>query len=148
MQSYVMPQFPSWLLYGPTIIYSIGFWILALIREDPIGKQQFTWNNQKHYLKLAILTAANGLLFQFSAAWVNGAVAQVLSNLTVVQIPIFEAVLFPSRRKDYTKRQLASLLVVLIGIFVGAIHLIQTLSQSGSNSTQEQSNDWYWILAF
>jgi len=94
--SYVMPEFPAWLLYGTTLIYTIIFWCLAFIlKQNPIRPSQFRWKTQKHYLILGFFTAMNGLLFQFSAAWVDGAISQVLANLVIVQLPFFGSIIFP-----------------------------------------------------
>jgi len=93
--SSVMPAFPSWLLYGTTLMYTIVFFIIALIRnENPFACHNFKCAYQKHYLILALFTGLNGLTFQFAAAWVNGSVAQVLSNLTIVQLPFLEVLFF------------------------------------------------------
>ena len=42
MMAYVMPHYPSWLLYATTIIYTMGFYLLAIWNgERPFSKGKF-----------------------------------------------------------------------------------------------------------
>lgn len=148
MMSYVMPNFPSWLLYGTTIIYTLGFWIATVFhKENPFSKSNRTWAFQRYYLLLSIFTALNGLFFQFSAAWVSGTISQILANFSIIQIPFLEAFAFPSRRKEYKDpRQIIGLALVFIGILVGIVPVFKEGAQTSGDS--EQSNKWYWIVLF
>eukprot|EP01119_Soliformovum_irregulare_P014619 TRINITY_DN4005_c0_g1_i1.p1 TRINITY_DN4005_c0_g1~~TRINITY_DN4005_c0_g1_i1.p1 ORF type:complete len:415 (-),score=97.02 TRINITY_DN4005_c0_g1_i1:138-1382(-) len=150
MQSYVMPAFPIWLLYMTTIIYSTVFFFVAFYYENPFSKANRTWKRQKYYLLLGVNTAMNGVFFQFSAAWVDGLLSQILANLTILQVPILECVFMPERRKNYKDpRQIASLIIVFAGIAVGIYPAIShIITAHGSSSGGEQSDRWYWILMF
>lgn len=148
--AYNMPAFPSFLLYGTTIMYTIGFWIIALIiRDNPFEKRHLKWNNQKHYLKLGLLTALNGLFFQFSAPWVDGALSQVLANMMILQIPVFERIFIRNRVKERDRRWWIGMIIVFIGIGIGMVPaILKIIANHSDNNPAEISDKWYWILAF
>lgn len=151
MMSYAMPRFPLWLLYGTTILYTIGFWVIAfMLGDNPLKSYHLTWKYQRHYIKLAILTSLAGIFFQFSAAWVDGAVSQVLQNLVVFQVPIIEVILIKDRKKDRNRRWWMSLIIIFIGIGIGTIPAFEAIANGNLNTDDpiEQSNKWYWILGF
>lgn len=143
--SYTMKAFPSWLLYGTTLIYVLFFLILALVlREHPFSKANLTWKRQKHYIILGLLTAANGVLFQFSAFWVDGGLSQVLMNLVPIQVAFFAIVFL--RERHYNKGQFFGMFIVLVGIVLGCMHVFLAPESDGPPS--EGSDAWYWILVF
>ena len=150
MMAYAMPAFPAWLLYGTTIMYTLGMFILCIfVKDNPIERRHWTWANQKHYWKLAVLTALNGLFFQFSAPWVDGAVSQVLANMAIIQIPIFERILIKERAKERTSKWWVGMIVIFIGIGLGMVPAIKKIILDHSRTPPtEQSDKWYWILAF
>jgi hypothetical protein len=149
MMSYVMPGFPAWLLYGTTIIYTLGFWLMAIIKDNPFEKRHLEWNNQKYYLILSVLTALNGLLFQFAAAWVDGPLSQVLANLLIVQLPFFELLCIGKERmRSFRTRDWIGLVIVFIGIIIGIIPLVIKYINDHNINVSEQSDKWWWILIF
>lgn len=147
MMSYVMPVFPAWLLYATTALYTLGFLLLALVRkEGPFGKENRSWDRQKIFVLLGMLTVGNGICFQFAAAWVGGAISQILANMTIVQIIPLE---FVWLRVRHSVREWAGTLVVLLGIVLGLAHVLYGMFTKGAGSDiTEQSNKWYWILTF
>lgn len=145
--SYVMPNYPSWLLYGTTLIYTLFFFLVAVFRgQRPWAAKHFTRGHQKHYLKLGALTAGNGLLFQFAAGYVDGETSSVLTNVTLVCIPFFQLWYFPSRSIPH--RAKVGLVVVMCGILVGSATAVEKMLTGDVEKPSEQSDAWYWVVAF
>eukprot|EP01113_Clastostelium_recurvatum_P017470 TRINITY_DN204_c0_g1_i3.p1 TRINITY_DN204_c0_g1~~TRINITY_DN204_c0_g1_i3.p1 ORF type:complete len:405 (-),score=85.26 TRINITY_DN204_c0_g1_i3:862-2076(-) len=157
MMSYVMPAFPAWLLYFTTIMYTVGFFVIALILgERPFSREILAWSSFRHILWLAFFTAVNGLAFQFSAAWVDGDFSQILTSLSLPQVTLFRYLLLPAQRCadrqlwcgfSCAKRTLrhCGLALVFMGILVGSIPSIHRLIMG---HTGEASNLWYMVILF
>jgi len=151
MMSRSMPSFPAWLLYGTAIMYTTGFWLLALVWDKPLRPSQLKWACQRYFLQLAVLTTAKGVLLQFSTYWVDSSMGQILANFALLQLPFFERIFIPSRKSDYMKKsQIAGLLIVLCGIAIGVESIFQRLLNGLSNGivSSEQADKWYWIVMF
>ena len=91
MMAYVMPRYPSWLLYATTILYVFGFYLLARWNgEKPFSKENLTFYKQKQFIILGTWTVLNGLTFQFSDPWISGNLAQLLSMFGIPCVWIFQ----------------------------------------------------------
>lgn len=146
MMSYVMPAYPSWLLYGTTLIYVLFFLAAcACARSNPFGREHFSWERQYHYVMLGLWTALNGLFFQFAAFYVDGGLSVVLSNLMLVQIPLFEPCMLPGRR--HTWRIWLAFGITVAGVAVGGINDYGKIGNT-TGMPGEQGDRWYWVLSF
>eukprot|EP01138_Halocafeteria_seosinensis_P003815 gb/GECG01003901.1/.p1 GENE.gb/GECG01003901.1/~~gb/GECG01003901.1/.p1 ORF type:complete len:491 (+),score=51.38 gb/GECG01003901.1/:1-1473(+) len=146
LMSYAMPAYPSFLLYGTTALYTVLFGIVsACVDGNPFSSVNLTWSRQKEYLILGSLTAGNGLLFQFAAAWVDGATSQVLANARIIQVPLFARCILKQR---HSCKEYLGLFIVLGGIIIGFIPILPQMGNTQSGAPTEQADAWYWILSF
>ena len=105
MMAYVMPHYPSWLLYATTIIYTMGFYLLAIWNgERPFSKENLSFKNQSQFLWLGMWTFLNGLTFQFSDPWISGNLAQLLSMLGIPCVWVLSKVFGLISRSPYMRR--------------------------------------------
>lgn len=143
-----MKGFSIWLLYGNTIIYTLGFWILAfLMNDNPLNSKHFSWKYQKHYIVLAISTAMNAFFYQFSVVWIDPLIVLVLGSLVLLQAPLFEWLLIPTKRKNYTFYQILGLLIVYSGMMISMIPVFEKIPTILETSSS-YFNKWYWLLCF
>jgi hypothetical protein len=170
MMSYCMLGYPSWLLYGTTLFYTVIFGLVAVLqREHPCSKAQRAWTNQIHFLQLAALTAGNGVLFQFSAGFVAGDLSQLLSNMSMPAVLVLSLLFF--RGLKFSTREVVGTCIVFAAVLSGSlVGLLQADDPAVGNASttmatitfttaaaptttaasmsKEQSNKWYWIMAF
>jgi len=105
----------------------------------------------KHILLLSFLTSGTGLAFQFSAAWVDGDLAQVLANLLLPEIALLRYFLIPRKKtprppgfhwNTRTIRKTA-LVIVVLGIVMGSF---PSLVRLVAGHAGEGSNLWYMVV--
>ena len=136
MMGYVMEGYPAWLLYGTTIMYTLFFMIVAIFtNEKPFNREALLWKNQIFYLKLAALTATNGLLFQFSAPFVSGTLAQLLTNLTIPSIFVLTLMIYPTIA--FTPREIVGSVIVFAFVVFGTFY--DVFSENNKNTTNSSS---------
>jgi drug/metabolite transporter (DMT)-like permease len=148
MMGYVMPTYPSWLLYGTAILYTILFLLLAIfLGEKPFSRSHFSRQKFRHILYLGIITMINGITFQFSAPWIDGDLSQILVN---IGIPIIAFLSVTWMKHRYSLFEWIGVFLVLIGIIVGLIPTIRNIKNNGLNTSNEEkkSNMPWWILCF
>merc|ERR1719181_1403675 len=145
MMAFVMPAYPAYLLYGTTFLYSVFFLFMALVLDrdhgGPFGRAALSWGQQRHFLWLTLWTALNGLLFQFSDPYVSGPIAQILANLSIPSVWMFNRFLLHDKS---TTRECIGVCTVLCGVMIGIIPALSGTSGSGDT----QSNTWLAVLAF
>jgi len=144
MMAFVMPPYAAYLLYGTTFLYTIVFLLIAIVQDrdvgGPFGKKARSWNQQRHFLWLALWTALNGLLFQYSDPYVSGPTAQILGNLSIPSVWFFNKFLLHDAA---TVQENIGTSIVLIGTVIG---IIPSLSKDSSGSIE--SNPWPAVVAF
>jgi drug/metabolite transporter (DMT)-like permease len=146
MMGYVMPGFPSWLLYATTFMYITIFLVTALLRkEKPFSRENLTKTHLKHYFLLGIATILNGITFQFSAPWVDGDLSQILTNLGV---PIVAFISVWWLKHHYTKLEWTGTVIVCFGIVIGLVRPIKDMITGGIHSQAEKSDLPWWMLCF
>lgn len=145
MMAFVMPAFPAYLLYGTTLLYTLVFLAIALVQDrhcgGPFGRNALSWLQQREILLLTVLTALNGLLFQFSDPWVSGPIAQILANLSIPTVWICNYYLLNGVT---TGRENLGVCVVLIGVVMAIIPEFTHSAPEGGT----QSNPWPALSAF
>jgi drug/metabolite transporter (DMT)-like permease len=108
---------------------------------------------------LALLTVLTYSCWNYSGAWVDGNLQQVLANLTFVFVFIFSVPVLGLR---ISKREALASLIIILGVLLGmypAIHDIAVgvsddddtgASGSGEGAHEHPSwfNSWYFILLF
>ena len=142
MMAYVMPKYPSWLLYGTTILYVIGFYFLARYKgEHPFSSHHLSWNQQKQFLILGVLTVANGLCYQFSDPWISGDYAQIISNLGIPSVWFFSLWILKDR---FTVKEMLGSLIVFLGVIIGGIPKFSCIIPS-ANSACNADGTWKHI---
>lgn len=144
---YVMPQFPAWLLYGTTIMYTAAFFAISWWRgERPFSAVWFRKHEHRHILWLALWTALNGLFFQFADPWVSGPLQQVLAACTAPLVAVTNYFVLGDRLRG---RGLLGVGIVLVGLAVGLADEIKDLVHGHDGTAgDQQSNVWYWVIAF
>lgn len=145
--AYAMPAYPSYLLYGTTVIYVLMFLVVAVVRkENPFSKENMSWGRQKHMLLLGLLTALNGLCAQFSAPWVDGATSQVIANFGIPQVAVFQWLLL---KKQHSRRAWISTSIVFLGVLIGMVPAIERIVSGKAQTTGvEQSDASWWVITF
>lgn len=144
MMGYVMPIFPSFLLYWTTLVYTIMFYGIAWYRgQKPFTTEHRTPIKMRQYYWLGAWTAFNGLCFQFSNVWLDGPLQQLLINLSIPITFVINRFYFP--QKKYSWKEKLGYGMVLVGIIVGVIPSIKHIEQT---SDSHESDNWYWILVF
>ena len=144
MMAYVMPHYPSWLLYATTILYTIGFYFLAIWNgEKPFSKENLTYKNQRQFLWLGLWTFLNGLTFQFADPWISGNLAQLLSMLGIPFVWIFSKLIL---KDSFTCIEIWGSLIVIAGVIFGSLPKLTCIlpsvnSNCNSNGTWKQLPD-------
>lgn len=139
MMAYVMPHYPSWLLYATTIIYTIGFYLLAIWNgERPFSKENLSFKNQSQFLWLGMWTFLNGLTFQFSDPWISGNLAQLLSMFGIPCVWFLSKFLL---KDSFTRYEMIGSSIVIFGIILGSLPKLTCILPS-VNSDCNSDGTW------
>ena len=146
MMGYVMPGFPSWLLYATTAMYIIVFMLISFaIGERPFSRKSLTKTHFKHYCILGVATILNGITFQFSAPWIDGDLSQILTNLGV---PIVAMISVWWLKHHYSIREWIGITIVCLGVMLGFVDPIRKMITGGIHSQAEKSDLPWGMLCF
>jgi drug/metabolite transporter (DMT)-like permease len=149
MMSYSFPGYPSFLNYFLTLLSCVVFLILALIRkEDVFGCRSLSWLAQKQYLILTACTVLSWVALEYTSAWVDGDLQQILSNLGFVFVYMFSV---PILKLRISRWEFLSSVVIVAGVVVGLIPSMRSLADhdSTSNGTHPSwYNAWYFVFVF
>lgn len=147
LMGYVMPEFPAWLLYGTTILYTLAFFGISWLRgERPFSARWFRKQEQQHILWLALWTALNGLFFQFSDPWVAGPLQQVLAACMAPLVALTNWIILGDTLRG---RAAWGVCIVVAGLLIGLYDELRALAEGDEGSAGvQQSNVWYMVVLF
>ena len=135
-----MTGYPAFLLYATTLVYTLGFWIMA----KRAGQNVWTWTKpqMRQYKLLGLWTALNGVTFQFADTWVDGATQQLIVSLMPVFVLILSYLFLPKFK--VSRREWFGSLIVFGGVACGLVPIFR----KHGGSSDGQFNKWWWIVAF
>jgi drug/metabolite transporter (DMT)-like permease len=149
MMSFAFPGYPPFINYFPAIVSLFMFLPLAIYRkEEVLHGKSLTFQAQKQYFLLGILTAFNWGAFSYSAAWVDGNLQQILSNVQSFFVFFFS---IPILGLSISKRELLASFVIFGGVLVGMIPTFERMSEGNTTLDASQKpwfNAWYFISAY
>eukprot|EP00042_Codosiga_hollandica_P040677 m.353540 g.353540 ORF g.353540 m.353540 type:complete len:425 (-) comp55923_c0_seq11:1297-2571(-) len=149
MVSFVMPGYPSFANYFPSILCAILLVPIALIKKEQVfSGKSLTRTAQWQYCVLTIVTCACWLTWTYSGAWVDGNLQQVLVNLGFVFVYIFSV---PILKFKISRREIFAAIIITCGVIIGSYPALEKLSNGEADYEEEHPdwyNSWYFILAY
>jgi hypothetical protein len=149
MMAYYMPIFPSFLLYGTTILYILMFFVSELFLEiyNKLSlkeiRERWLLNRNRPLIRvtilLGILTAANGVLSQSALPFVDPLLTSILVQISAPITWLFYPLIL---RKKYELGQILTFFIIIGGLLFSSLYSYV----HGSGSNTEFSNSAFWIL--
>lgn len=128
-----MHGYPSFLLYGTTFFYCIGFWAMARAAGENVW--QFTRAEMRQYLLLGLWTSLNGICFQFADPWIDGPTQQLIVSVMPVFVLAASRLMLPSLH--ITRREWIGSGVVFAGVALGLVPTAKLTTSA-----------WFWVVLF
>eukprot|EP00042_Codosiga_hollandica_P040679 m.353425 g.353425 ORF g.353425 m.353425 type:complete len:426 (-) comp55923_c0_seq3:1360-2637(-) len=147
MMSFAMPGYPSFINYFPCILCVPFFYAFAIYKkEEVLSGKALTDRSQAQYWILTWTTVLSWIALSYAAAWVDGNLQQVLSNLGFVFVFIFSV---PILRLKISMREAIASLIITGGVLLGTSPAIHDMVTGASSEDHEPwFNSWYFVISY